>query len=130
MAARFNVRACHDYVQGWERFAMYRVKEIYLTIQGEGVHTGRRAVFLRFAGCNLWSGREADRKSAVCRFCDTDFVGMKKKPATAASVADGSVNKKTYRQLKNSIARPPSVGPIAGANTMPIEYKPMASPRC
>lgn len=53
----------------------YAVKEIYYTLQGEGVHTGRAAVFLRFAGCNLWSGREQDRESAVCRFCDTDFVG-------------------------------------------------------
>ena len=54
----------------------YAVKEIFLTLQGEGVHTGRRAVFLRFAGCNLWTGREADRATAVCQFCDTDFVGM------------------------------------------------------
>jgi 7-carboxy-7-deazaguanine synthase len=54
----------------------YAVKEIFLTLQGEGVHAGRRAVFLRFAGCNLWSGREVDRASAVCQFCDTDFVGM------------------------------------------------------
>lgn len=53
----------------------YAVKEIFLTLQGEGVHTGRRAVFLRFAGCNLWTGREQDRDTAVCRFCDTDFVG-------------------------------------------------------
>ena len=53
----------------------YAVKEIYYTIQGEGAQTGRAAVFLRFAGCNLWSGREADRATAVCRFCDTDFVG-------------------------------------------------------
>ena len=53
----------------------YSVKEIYSTVQGEGFHTGRPAVFLRFAGCNLWSGREQDRLSAVCRFCDTDFVG-------------------------------------------------------
>lgn len=54
---------------------MYAVKEIFRTLQGEGVHTGRPAVFCRFAGCNLWSGREADRAGAVCRFCDTDFVG-------------------------------------------------------
>ena len=54
----------------------YAVKEIFLTLQGEGVHAGRRAVFLRFAGCNLWSGREEDRSSAICQFCDTDFVGM------------------------------------------------------
>lgn len=53
----------------------YAVKEMFLTLQGEGVHAGRRAVFVRFAGCNLWSGREADRAHAVCRFCDTDFVG-------------------------------------------------------
>lgn len=54
----------------------YAVKEIYATLQGEGAHTGRRAVFLRFAGCNLWTGREADRSDASCTFCDTDFVGM------------------------------------------------------
>ena len=54
----------------------YAVKEIFYTLQGEGANTGRPAVFCRFAGCNLWTGREADRASAVCRFCDTDFVGM------------------------------------------------------
>ena len=54
----------------------YSVKECFLTLQGEGVQAGSRAVFVRFAGCNLWSGREADRASAVCRFCDTDFVGV------------------------------------------------------
>jgi len=54
----------------------YAVKEIYYTLQGEGAQTGRAAVFCRFAGCNLWSGREADRAEAVCRFCDTDFVGV------------------------------------------------------
>lgn len=54
----------------------YSVKEIYITLQGEGVHTGRPAVFLRFAGCNLWDGLEVHRDSAVCRFCDTDFVGV------------------------------------------------------
>ena len=53
----------------------YAVKEMFLTLQGEGVNAGKRAVFVRFAGCNLWSGREADRATAVCRFCDTDFVG-------------------------------------------------------
>ncbi len=53
----------------------YAVKEIFLTLQGEGVQQGHRAVFLRFSGCNLWSGREADRAQAQCRFCDTDFVG-------------------------------------------------------
>lgn len=53
----------------------YTVKEIFYTLQGEGANTGRPAVFCRFAGCNLWSGREEDREGAVCRFCDTDFVG-------------------------------------------------------
>ncbi len=53
----------------------YKVKEIYYTLQGEGAHTGRPAVFCRFTGCNLWSGREEDREKAVCQFCDTDFVG-------------------------------------------------------
>jgi 7-carboxy-7-deazaguanine synthase (Cx14CxxC type) len=54
----------------------YAVKEIFLTLQGEGAHAGRAAVFCRFSGCNLWSGREEDRASATCQFCDTDFVGM------------------------------------------------------
>ncbi|MGZ8327971.1 MAG: 7-carboxy-7-deazaguanine synthase [Allosphingosinicella sp.] len=54
----------------------YAVKEIFLTLQGEGMQAGRRAVFLRFAGCNLWSGRERDRAGAQCRFCDTNFVGI------------------------------------------------------
>ena len=55
---------------------MYAVKELYYTLQGEGYHTGRPAVFLRFAGCNLWSGLEKDRSTAICDFCDTDFVGV------------------------------------------------------
>ena len=54
---------------------MYTVKEIFYTLQGEGANTGRASVFCRFAGCNLWSGREQDRASAACQFCDTDFVG-------------------------------------------------------
>jgi 7-carboxy-7-deazaguanine synthase (Cx14CxxC type) len=54
----------------------YAVKEIFLTLQGEGMQAGRRAVFLRLSGCNLWSGREQDRATAQCQFCDTDFVGM------------------------------------------------------
>ncbi len=54
----------------------YTVKECFYTLQGEGVHAGRAAVFCRFAGCNLWTGRETDRANAVCTFCDTDFVGV------------------------------------------------------
>jgi 7-carboxy-7-deazaguanine synthase (Cx14CxxC type) len=53
----------------------YKLKEIYYTLQGEGTYTGHAAVFARFTGCNLWSGREADRHKAICQFCDTDFVG-------------------------------------------------------
>lgn len=66
----------------------YAVKEIFKTLQGEGAHSGRAAVFCRFAGCNLWSGREADRGSAVCTFCDTDFVGMDGTGGGRFSVAD------------------------------------------
>jgi 7-carboxy-7-deazaguanine synthase len=70
----------------------YSVKEIFLTLQGEGGQAGRAAVFCRFAGCNLWSGRETDRASAVCTFCDTDFVGTDGpgggKFATAEALAD------------------------------------------
>jgi 7-carboxy-7-deazaguanine synthase len=70
----------------------YAVKEIFLTLQGEGAHAGRAAVFCRFSGCNLWSGREQDRDSATCRFCDTDFVGtdgtLGGRYATAEQLAD------------------------------------------
>lgn len=74
----------------------YAVKEMFLTLQGEGVRAGRRAVFVRFAGCNLWSGREQDRASAICQFCDTDFVGtdgdgggkFADAPALAAAAAE------------------------------------------
>lgn len=55
---------------------IYTVKEIYYTLQGEGANAGRAAVFCRFAGCNLWTGREEDRERAICRFCDTDFIGI------------------------------------------------------
>ncbi|MBX9899570.1 MAG: 7-carboxy-7-deazaguanine synthase [Burkholderiaceae bacterium] len=70
----------------------YSVKEIFYTLQGEGNHAGRPAVFCRFSGCNLWSGREEDRSTAVCQFCDTDFVGTDGlgggKFLTAAALAD------------------------------------------
>lgn len=70
----------------------YSVKEIFYTLQGEGANTGTPAVFCRFAGCNLWSGREEDRASAICQFCDTDFVGTDGvgggKHSTAGSLAD------------------------------------------
>jgi 7-carboxy-7-deazaguanine synthase len=70
----------------------YAVKEIFYTLQGEGANTGRPAVFCRFGGCNLWSGREQDRASAICNFCDTDFVGTDGlgggRFATTAALAD------------------------------------------
>ena len=74
----------------------YTVKEMYLTLQGEGAQAGRAAVFCRFTGCNLWNGREADRATAACRFCDTDFIGVngpgggkfKTPEALAEAVAD------------------------------------------
>ncbi|MHB1225273.1 MAG: 7-carboxy-7-deazaguanine synthase [Gemmatimonadaceae bacterium] len=69
----------------------YTVREIFYTLQGEGANAGRAAVFCRFAGCNLWSGREADRATAVCTFCDTDFVGVGPdggRFATPAALAD------------------------------------------
>lgn len=75
----------------------YAVKEIFYTLQGEGAHSGRAAVFCRFAGCNLWSGREADRLTAACTFCDTDFVGTDGegggKFAIAADLADAVAGK-------------------------------------
>ena len=71
---------------------MYTVKEIFYTLQGEGAQSGRAAVFCRFSGCNLWSGREEDRSSADCQFCDTDFVGTEGlnggKYASSAALAD------------------------------------------
>ena len=74
----------------------YAVKEIFYTLQGEGAQTGRPAVFCRFAGCNLWTGREADRASAICRFCDTDFVGID---------GDGGGRFATPEALADAVAR-------------------------
>ena len=75
---------------------MYAVREIFYTLQGEGANTGRAAVFCRFAGCNLWTGRESDRASAICDFCDTDFVGIgpdSGKFVTAESLVAAVVNR-------------------------------------
>lgn len=76
----------------------YLVKEAFLSLQGEGANVGRRAVFVRFAGCNLWSGREEDRASAICRFCDTQFVGGTRYDAVGIARLVG--------ELWNSKARP------------------------
>lgn len=67
---------------------MYTIKEIFYTLQGEGTNAGRPAVFCRFAGCNLWTGREADRAKAICQFCDTDFVGVGPDGGKFASAAE------------------------------------------
>ena len=78
--------------------SVYTVKEIFYTLQGEGANAGRAAVFCRFAGCNLWTGREADRATAVCRFCDTDFVGVGPdggKFATADALAEAVASRWT-----------------------------------
>ncbi len=68
--------------------SVYTVKEIFYTLQGEGAHTGRPAVFVRFSGCNLWTGREKDRESAICKFCDTDFVGVEPDGGRFAAAED------------------------------------------
>jgi 7-carboxy-7-deazaguanine synthase len=85
----------------------YTVKEIFYTLQGEGANAGRAAVFLRFAGCNLWSGREEDRETATCTFCDTDFVGTGPdggKFADAAALARAVVARWPWSQMRG--ARP------------------------
>lgn len=86
----------------------YSVKEIYYTIQGEGAQTGRPAVFLRFAGCNLWNGLEEGRASAICRFCDTDFFGTDGpgggKFTTAGALADAVAE--TWPRPASTISRP------------------------
>src|SRR5687767_14015612 len=86
----------------------YTVKEIYYTLQGEGANVGRAAVFLRFTGCNLWTGREEDRASAVCAFCDTDFVGTD---------GPGGGKFSSAQQLAAAVA-----------NCWPAAYSPLARP--
>lgn len=87
---------------------MYKVKEIFYTLQGEGSHAGRPAVFCRFASCNLWTGRETDRHRAICQFCDTDFVGTDGpgggRFATAEDLATAVA--KTWQGLPHSRSRP------------------------
>src|SRR5262245_9832002 len=87
---------------------MYSVKEIFYTLQGEGANVGRPAVFCRFAGCNLWSGREMDRATAICRFCDTDFLGTSGpgggRFATAAELSEAVA--KAWPILRAGAGRP------------------------
>lgn len=87
----------------------YSIKEIFFTLQGEGHHTGRPAVFCRFAGCNLWSGREKDRATALCRFCDTDFVQTDSDVSTRFRSADGIADAVASKWPVNSSATTPFV---------------------
>lgn len=94
---------------------MYTVKEIFYTLQGEGHHAGRPAVFCRFSGCNLWTGREQDRGSAVCTFCDTDFVGVGPdggKFATPEALAEAVASRWPAAQAGSAASR--SGAPLAG----------------
>jgi 7-carboxy-7-deazaguanine synthase (Cx14CxxC type) len=86
----------------------YSVKEIFYTLQGEGANTGRAAVFCRFAGCNLWTGREEDRHKAVCQFCDTDFIGTDGLGGGRFATADELALKvfETWQPSSNKNARP------------------------
>lgn len=81
----------------------YSIKEIFYTLQGEGFHTGRPAVFCRFSGCNLWSGRENDRSSAICQFCDTDFVGTNGSMGGKYSSADELAERILFQWPANNL---------------------------
>jgi 7-carboxy-7-deazaguanine synthase len=98
---------------------MYTVKELFLTVQGEGANIGRAAVFIRFAGCNLWSGREEDRTRAVCQFCDTDFVGGTSFN-TAEALADAA-NVAWQGALDNKMAVLTGGEPLLQADAVLIE---------
>lgn len=78
----------------------YKVKEIFRTLQGEGYWVGKPAIFIRFSGCNLWSGKEADRSTAACQFCDTDFVGGERMTATEICEAASSLWGKEHREQR------------------------------
>jgi len=86
----------------------YFIKEIFYSVQGEGFYTGRPAVFCRFAGCNLWSGRESDRSKAICRFCDTDFVGCNGEGGGEYRSAEEGAHQieKRWPERKKKSARP------------------------
>lgn len=92
---------------------MYTVKEIYATLQGEGAQTGRAAVFLRFAGCNLWSGLEKDRATAICQFCDTDFVGYEG-PGGGKFADAGSLAKAVVAVWQTRIKSPSPLPSLSG----------------
>lgn len=97
----------------------YTVKEMFLTLQGEGVHAGRRAVFLRFSGCNLWSGRERDRTAAICQFCDTDFVGTD--GAGGGKFAEPTALAKAVRALWGDVGGVPYVVVTGGEPLLQLD---------
>jgi len=100
----------------------YSVKEIFYTLQGEGGQAGRAAVFCRFAGCNLWSGREVDRVKAVCQFCDTDFVG------TDGDGGGSSIPRKTL--LRRLTECGPATGPVRIIRTGNLSSSPEENRFC
>src|ERR1044071_1386688 len=91
----------------------YSVREIFYTLQGEGANAGRPAVFCRFAGCNLWSGREADRAEAICRFCDTEFVGTDGPGGGKFATADALADAVARTWAPTAPAAPPPLRPSA-----------------
>ena len=95
--------------------AMYSVKEIFYTLQGEGAQAGRSAVFCRFAGCNLWTGREADRVGAICNFCDTDFVGTSD---SGGKFADAQALAKACRKAWRGNSGTPPFAVLTGGEPM------------
>ena len=97
----------------------YAVKECFLTLQGEGIQSGSRAVFLRFAGCNLWSGREQDRATAQCTFCDTDFVGTDGEGGGKFASADALAAHALADELGNDVEE--RLSDVAGEGEMLVE---------
>ena len=94
----------------------YAVKEIFYTLQGEGANAGRAAVFCRFAGCNLWTGREEDRTDAVCKFCDTDFAGTDGPGGGKFATPDALANGRSWTHWSRNWPHPGS-GPTTAAST-------------
>jgi 7-carboxy-7-deazaguanine synthase (Cx14CxxC type) len=97
---------------------MYTVKELFYTLQGEGAQAGRAAVFCRFSGCNLWTGREQDRPTAVCRFCDTDFVGVGPDGGRFASGAE--LAEAALERWADGTGRTPAASRAAGARPLVV----------
>ena len=109
---------------------MYTVREIFYTLQGEGANAGRAAVFCRFSGCNLWTGREADRHRAVCRFCDTDFVGVGPDGGrfrTADELADAVLDRWPHREGGRAVGGRPLVVCTGGEPLLQLDHPAVAA---